>query len=119
MLPEVQFLSNITEELNKVAEYIYKNINTEIPIYIYHTSDSTERYNAKYLKNILIDKYGFENVIFSNTISSLPTKITGQAVVIALTIDEPTAGNIVRHLGTSIKNLDFLAFFCPLFMAIF
>lgn len=113
ILPEVQFLSNITEELDKVAEYIYRNIKTEIPIYIYHTSDSTEIYNAKYLKNILMNKYNFKNITFSNTISSLPTKLTNQTVVVALTINEPTAGNIVRHLGTSINNLSFLNFFCP------
>ena len=61
----------------------------------------------------MLNKNGFNNVNFSNTISSLPSGLRDQTVVVALTLDEPTAGNIIRHLGTSITNLDFLTFFCP------
>jgi LysM repeat protein len=113
LLPEVQFLSNITEQLETIAEYLSNNMKKDTPIYIYHTSDSTEKYNARYLKNILLNKYGFNNVNFSTTISSLPSKLTTPTVIVALTINEPTAGNIVRYLGTTINDLEYLSFFCP------
>lgn len=112
-IPEFQFLSNITEELKVVAEYLSQNMKKETEIYIYHTFDSIERYNAMYMKSLLTNKYGFQKVNFSTTISSLPTRLTTQTVVIALTIDEPMVGNIVRHLGTAINDLEYLSFFCP------
>ncbi|MFW5674295.1 MAG: LysM peptidoglycan-binding domain-containing protein [Rikenellaceae bacterium MAG02] len=111
-IPEVQFLSNITEEMKRIAEYITNNVKREAPIYIFHTADTIEKYNARLLKQLL-NKNGFNNVNFSNTISSLPSGLRDQTVVVALTLDEPTAGNIIRHLGTSIKDLSLLEFFCP------